>query len=248
MDDMDDIMDLLDSTDKPFKSAAIEEKKDEKFDYWGDPDCKKRKINVNFFNKTGKSFTTCLFLAPRGTKVPDDIKMKFVELTKVLGAKGYTYRHTGDADNAMQNEMLEVNDVKIESYLPWKKFNPDIISPTVYKPLGAAYEIAANSHRGYTKLPPSVRTILARDVHAMLGKDLNNPVDFLIGYTLDGAEALSGGKKLDYAVTGNLAFYMKIAEESNIPVFNLKNADAIKRLSVLLSSTQQKTQGEQENG
>jgi len=241
---MDDIMGMLESNDKPFKSESSEEKKDEKFDYWGDPDCKKRKINVNFFNKTGKSFTTCVYIAPRGTKVPDDVKTKFIELTKVLGAKGYTYRHTGDSKDDMQNAMLEVDDVKIESYIPWKKFNPDIISPTVYKPMGAAYEIAANSHKGYTKLPPSVRTILGRDVHAMLGKDLNNPVDFLIAYTLDGAEALSGGKKLDYAVTGNLAFYMKIAEESNIPVFNLKNDDAIKRLSELLSSTQSKPEGD----
>lgn len=223
----DDILGLLESDEKPFAPAAKTATEKSKINYWEETDIPARKVDVSALKHDQKAYGICVYIG-RDKELSSDLKTKFIELAKVLNTKGYTFRHSGDSKDSMQNSILDLDDMKSESYLPWKKFNSDITTPTLAKPVGDAYEIAINSHKGYAKLPGAVRTILARDVHVTLGKDLVHPISFLLAYTDNGVESLDG--KVDFKVTGNLAFYLKVAEDANVPVFNLKNSDAIKRL------------------
>jgi hypothetical protein len=235
---MDDFMELLEEGESSsHKPAEIKntnnnysnnrETKDT-FDYWGDPEVKPEKIDIESFKDTkSKSFTIVTFVPDKG-KLPEEIASEFYQIAKVLAAKGYTFRHTGDSSDDLQNKILDIENIKTESYLPWKKFNLDINAPYIKKPTPKAYKIAASCHVRFSKMSNGVRCILARNVNAILGNDCNDPVDFILAYSEDGAEGIVKG--LDYKITGSVAFYLKVAEDSNISVFNLKNNDIKTRL------------------
>lgn len=235
----DDILDVLGSNEKAFDTPAAEKTattkggyvKDE-FDYWNDVNVEPKKPDVANFNSTGKSFTMCVF--NQREDLPEAVEEKLFKIASYLVGKGWLFRHTGDAKDKLQNRILELDGVVSQSYLPWKKFNLLIERPKLFKPKGPAFQIAANSHKGYKKLGPAVRFILARNVHAILGPKVDDPVTLVLGYSKDGAEALK--RDMDFKLTGDLAFYLKVCEDSNIPVFNSKNEDVTKKLSEFLKS------------
>lgn len=237
-DDVEDMFKLLDTDEKPFKdseSASNNYKKPytgggadkpKTVSYWDKEDIVPVKIDVSKFNKEGKSFSVATFTGTN--KLPADIKEKILEISKILLTKGYKFRHYGAADDELQNEIVSLEMGTKETYLPWKKFNSNITKPYLSLGSGTAYGIAISNHKVFMKLPASVRAILANQVHVMLGKECDNPIDLLLAYTACGSEHI--GKGMDYKVTGSLTFFLTVCGESNIPVYNLKKEDCIKRL------------------
>ena len=62
----------------------------------------------------------------------------------------------------------------------------------------------------------------------MLGANANQPLNMLIIYSECGTEVIT--KNTDFKKLGNLVFFLQVAAKSNIPVFNIKNADSRKRM------------------
>jgi len=228
----DDILAMLQGDDKPFANTAAltttekEDKEEDDFDYWENPDVKPLKVDPETFKTASKSFLITTYTTTG--VLPPEVSKELFELSKALVAKGFRFRHTGDVQDKLQNDILKIEDIEVDSYLPWKKFNPDIANPLMKKPVGIGYRIAANSHKMFPKMSNGIRCLLARNAHSILGPKCVTPVTFILAYTEDGAEGITKG--IDFKVTGNVAFFLKVAEDSNVPVFNLKKEGAIKRL------------------
>lgn len=222
------MLELLGSDERPFaKLKAQDKQQDNKGpNLWEKDDWKPVAINLSSFEKTGKSFAISYQF--KDNKVLPEVKEKFIELAKALGKLGYVFRYDGGKDDDVDNAILNIEGLSVETYIPWAKFNPDIKTPTLSKPTEKAYGVAAGAHKIFNKLKPAIRTILAKKVHTMLGTELTNPLTVMITYSECGSEVLT--KKMDYKVTGNVVFYLKVCEDSNISVFNIKNTDAVKRL------------------
>ena len=106
----------------------------------------------------------------------------------------------------------------------------------MYVPKKEGFGTAIVCHSAYKILNPSVRYILARNVHAMLGVKVIDPVNLVIAYSPDGAEVTNS--ELDFKITGDVAFYLKVCELSNIPIYNTKNDDCVTRLVTFITNLQ----------
>lgn len=232
---MDDILDLLDespvddmattavttvASTKPDTSAK------DTFDYWGNPEVVPMKIDANEMKRSEKSYNLVVYT--KGVELRDEYKKKILELATVLASKGYKFRHTGSSDDTIQTAITKIDGLTYDSYLPWIKFNTNVTTPKMKRATPCGYKIAAGAHKIFSKFKNGPRAVLARNVHAALGVDCKDPVNFILAYTEDGAEGFV--KDMDFKVTGDLVFYLNLAKNANIPVFNIKNDDSLKRL------------------
>ena len=230
---MDDIFDLLDSEEKPFaKKENTSSTAQKKENLWDKEDFKPLKLDPSTFKKTKKTFAVS-YHVPDG-ELSSEVHDKLVEVAKVLIAKGYTYRTSADSKDTLNKDILDLDGVKAETFLPWKKFNLEAKNLIRYSPTEKAYSIAMNSHKVFMKLPAAVRAILSSQVHSLLGKECTEPVDLMITYTNCGSEAIV--KKMDFKTTGSVTFLLKVCGDANIPVFNLKTDSFTTRLSEFVKS------------
>jgi hypothetical protein len=137
------------------------------------------------------------------------------QIASTLDLKDYTLRSGGaaGADSAFEDGTR----YKIpEVYLPWPNFRgkKSFFQP----PKPATFEIAKKYHPAWHKLTEAGKKFMARNVHQILGWDLNDPSDFVVCWTADGKA--SGG-------TGQA---LRIAAACKIPIYNLYNEDDISRL------------------
>jgi len=230
MNNEDDLLGLLGSNEtafvkkeEPVAQTAGGSTSGAKINLWEDTDIPKVPFNTAHLHNVDKSFTILLHKSEEG--LPPQIEDKLIELSKVLLAKGYIFRYNGDNDSTF-GKILNIEGGLIDTYLPWKKFNTEV-TPKMIRPVEQAYKHASYYHLAFAKLPNPVRTILARDVHVLTGEDCKRPVRFIVCYTPDGCETK---EKINFKTTGNLSFSITIASNINIPVFNLKNDDAVNRL------------------
>lgn len=232
----DDLLDLLESDDKPFKqdentkpaeptamATYNRNSNNSKINLWEDTDIEPKKVDSADLHSIGKSFTILVFKGENG--IPPETVDKLVSITKALTKEGIMFRYNGDND-PIYHKLLDIDLSKVEMYLPWKKFNTDLTAKMA-KPVETAYHYAAYYHKAFKKLPNPVRTLLARDVHVLLGESCRNPIRFLVCYSADGAETI---KQINFKTTGNISFSISICDMLNIPVFNLGNKDAVSRL------------------
>lgn len=166
---------------------------------------------------------------------PTHILQEMREMASELAAKGWTLRSGGakGADTAFEEGCDVVNGEK-EIYLPWKNFNNNP-SPYFSPPLGA-YSMAMKYHPNPTSFDhrPSIGKLMARNSCQLFGYDLydisfikdETYSSFVICWTQDGVEK---GEETT-ARTGGTGQVIRIASAYYIPVFNLKNDDAVDRL------------------
>ena len=97
-------------------------------------------------------------------------------------------------------------------YLPWPGYNghrgADCRFPSPYE-LAAWMAVAAPLHPAWPRCSLAVRKLHARNAAVILGPGLDRPVDAVVAWTPEGA------------VTGGTGMALRIAEEHDIPVFNL---------------------------
>lgn len=141
---------------------------------------------------------------------------------RVLCSQGWTLRSGGapGADTAFEDGCNQVDRKRKEIYLPWKSFqkHPD---PFLTEPKPEAYDIAALYHPAWPYLRPPVRALMARNVHQVLGLNLDDPVRMVVCYTPDGS---LDGQGPDSGGTG-MALRVAASEAPNAVIFNIARED-----------------------
>lgn len=117
-------------------------------------------------------------------------------------------------------------------FLPWRGFNHSNSQDFDLPDLALAARVAADHHPTWSGLSMGEKKLHARNAFQVLGADLNSPVRFVLCWTPDGVE--HGGKTT--RLTGGTGTAIRIATSFGIPVFNMKNPDALHRLAKLLPS------------
>lgn len=146
-------------------------------------------------------------------RTPPDI-LKLMQLIALdLSAAGYTLR-SGGADGA--DLAFEDGASKKEIFLPWKGFNNN--TSLLYDIPVKAFEISAQYHPRWKALTQAAKKLMARNAQQVLGKNLDNPVEFVICYTPDGCTKGEERTK----DTGGTGQAISIASSVNIPVYNLQ--------------------------
>jgi len=142
-----------------------------------------------------------------------------------LEAIGFLLRSgaANGADNAFESGVHHPDN--LESYLPWKGFNHS--KSERYSPSEEAFLIARILHPNGFSLNKTALALMARNGHQVLGKNLDDPVNFVVCYTPDGLESAQHRSR----ESGGTGQAIELADLYGIPVYNLKNDDAILRLT-----------------
>jgi len=149
-------------------------------------------------------------------ETPEPIQKLMFKIAAILAKRGYILR-SGAADGA--DKAFELGCVsaggKKEIWLPWKGFN-DYEDTGLYPNPGhfAKAEVAL-SH--WAKLTQGAKRLHARNVGQVFGAHLEEPVDFVLCWTPDGATT----RDQCTTKTGGTATAIKLASDANIPVINI---------------------------
>lgn len=155
---------------------------------------------------------------------PDPVLRQMEKLSVDLDMGGWTVRCDGGKG---PSEIFEKTTTH-ELYLPWNNFNGK--QNSVCKVSKEANDLTKQFHPSFESLKDSIKAIVSRHAHVILGKDLKSPVKFVVCYSGDGAES---GKERS-AKTGYMSIPIAIASAQRIPIFNLKNEGALARLEAFL--------------
>jgi hypothetical protein len=152
---------------------------------------------------------------------PPDIVQQIAKLASRLSESGYTCRTSGGSEG---DDAFENNSTLSEVHIPWKKFNNK--ETKFNKNLPEAADLVKPFHPTFDAMKPAVQAIIARGAHVILGQNLQSPVQFVLCWSADGLEnAKDRGIK-----SGFIGIPIALAATNRIPVFNLKNPDALQRL------------------
>lgn len=141
-------------------------------------------------------------------RTPEPVLSEMFDIGFQLSERGWGFRSGGadGADTAFEQGHTSVAECVKEIFLPWKGFNGH--KSDLYEISLDAYELAEETHPAWEHLKSGGRKCIARNVHQILGKNLNSPVDITICYCEDENK-------------GGTAFAIKVAKDRTIPVFNL---------------------------
>ncbi len=148
-------------------------------------------------------------------ETPFDICKLMTKTARKLDRLGFTL-HSGGAEGA--DVAFEVGASKKRIFLPWDGFNNKRVDGVSYTVPPFNDELVNKYHPAAHNLKQGGLKLMSRNSYQVLGTDLNSPVDFVVCWTKDGKA--SGG-------TGQA---LRISEDYKIPIFNLKNKDAVKQL------------------
>ena len=160
-------------------------------------------------------------------RTPDDILVLMEQLGNRLREDGLILRsgHAPGADQAFERGA----GVQAQIFLPWPTFEQDVAFQTSHDsesgiawhpyiesdPSLEALTLAARIHPAFSNMTPGARKLHARNVHQILGPKLSmpTPVEFVLCWTPEGKRV------------GGTATAIKIAEERDIPVYNLADEE-----------------------
>jgi hypothetical protein len=150
---------------------------------------------------------------------PMDIILDMQLLSKIAVKLGWILRSGGanGADTAFE-EGCDVLHGKKEIYLPWSGFNGNTSS--LVSPSDRAVRTANTIHPAFISLKPAAKLLVSRNMHQVMGQDMNTPTDCVICWTPDGCESLTMYSRK----TGGTGTAIALASLNNIPIFNLKNS------------------------
>lgn len=226
---MDDILEMyLGSDEVPFKEEPKKESgnfksKGNREDLWNETNFEKKQPDRSKFNKSGKSFLVALAGTP-----DEDSKIVMKKVIGALSSRNHNFRYQFNNHTDFYKELTDIEGITVEAYLPWKKIAPDLKDVKRTFASRQAYEMAAYYAPKFTTFPPAIRCIRANAVHALLGDKLNNPVDLIVVWSECGTEALS--RDTDLKKVGAITVFLQMARDLNIPVFNVKNKEAIQKI------------------
>lgn len=141
-------------------------------------------------------------------ETPPDVCKTMTIIARRLDKLGYCLR-SGGADGA--DAAFERGAINKEIFLPWDWFNGRKADGLSYIVPEYNDELTEKFHPNPRKLGQAAKLFMSRNANQVLGRHLNDPVDFILCWTSDGKD--SGG-------TGQA---IRIARSMGIPVFNVKN-------------------------
>ena len=97
-----------------------------------------------------------------------------------------------------------------ELYLPWPRYRGHLHA-TLERPTAAAVAIAAEHHPAWVDLDWKARMLHGRNSHVVLGRNCDDPVDFLVCWTPSAR------------VVGGTGQAIRVARAYDVPVYNLAN-------------------------
>lgn len=151
---------------------------------------------------------------------PKHILEQMQEYACNMAKAGLVLRSGGaeGADTAFQLGYMQASALmyptEAEIYVPWAQFgNVPAMYKRVYQRSLQAQQIARSVHPVYDKLKNAVQLLHERNVHQILGADLNTPSTFVLFY----AEEVRG------KVKGGTATAVHLARARGIPTINMWN-------------------------
>ena len=159
-----------------------------------------------------------------GSRATPNKWLKAMErVATILSSAGYVLR-SGGADGA--DSAFEAGSTSSTKtiFIPWEGVNgtssqqEGIFSGVCDK----AMSMAESIHPAWERCSRGARSLHARNIYQVLGKDLASPSDFLLCYT-------EGGKKI-----GGTATAIRLAEANGVKVYNFGNPDDVKEFHTLL--------------
>lgn len=179
---------------------------------------------------------TCSAYAGIGArKTPAEVLALMERVARRLAARGYTLR-SGGAEGA--DSAFEAGADAKEIYLPWRGFRNNASELFDLKNGSQAAAIASKHHPAWANLSQGEKKLHTRNVFQVLGQGLNQPADFVLCWTPDGAESAAQRSRN----TGGTGMAIAIATEFNVPVFNMANPGSLDRLSQFLCEIADKAQ------
>jgi len=132
-------------------------------------------------------------------ETPADIQLQMYEIAKYLDSRDYVLRSGGaaGADTAF-SEGAKAGFNKHEQQIFKASHATD-----------ASILLAAKFHPNWNACTPSVRKLHGRNAMIILGRNLDDRVDFVICWTKNGSDI------------GGTGLGMRIAQERGIPIYNL---------------------------
>ena len=171
-----------------------------------------------------------------GSRLTPEPQAKILrDFSERLLRAGWTGRSglSGEADLAL-NRALDRYDGLAELYIPWDFFNGyshgDLAGRVIYpKRLdnsAQATAVMTTLHPVWTWLSPGAKSLHARNVYQVLGKDLASPSDVLFCWA-----PVKGGY-----VQGGTATAYNLAVQSGVPVFNIAVPGQLKLLDAWIET------------
>ena len=148
-------------------------------------------------------------------QTPDKILSLMEQLGSYLGQMGYNLRSGGanGADSAFEKGCIAVNGRK-EIFLPWPGFRGKSGEDYLNLNLNSseAIKIAALCHPRWATLREGDKLLHARNVHQVLGRDLQSPSQFILFWSRSNGDG-------DYV--GGTSQAIRVAARCNVPYFDL---------------------------
>lgn len=184
-----------------------------------------------------RTFTGPAYAGIGARETPADVLEAMEEIGARMARSGWILR-TGmspGADQAFFRGACAAAG-QAELCLPWPGFEEDARGEAsgvcaLGRPTTAAYELASRYHPAWNALDSDERDLRARDVHQVLGERLDDPVEVVICWTVDGS--------LDGSSTraGGTGQALRVAHDHRIRVLNLARAE---HLTEAMSLTRQR--------
>lgn len=153
-----------------------------------------------------------------------------------LARRGYVLRSgaADGSDSAFEAGAREAGG-GCEVFLPWRAFNGSA-SPLFNLPQDEqASLIASQSHPTWQGLKPPVRKLHTRNVYQVIGRHLNDPVEFVACWTPDGAETADETSP----DTGGTGTAIRVADLFKVPVINFARPNALDRIAAIVTAPPQ---------
>ncbi|MDE2100523.1 MAG: hypothetical protein KGL39_24985 [Patescibacteria group bacterium] len=157
-------------------------------------------------------------------ETPEDVLGLMESIGYLLARDGWTLRSGGaeGADSAFERGAMRGMDGELlepwpEIFLPWSGFNNRPLGPDFVEPQAEAFQVAAKYHPAWDRLSQGGRRLHARNVHQVLGSDLDKPIKsgFVICWTKGG----KGG--------GGTGQAIRIAEAHDVPIEDLGREEVL---------------------
>lgn len=158
-------------------------------------------------------------------ETPEPVLKLMFKIASILARKGYTLRSGAaeGADTAFELGCVSAGGKK-EIWLPWKGFNDHEDTKLYPNPGHFAKAEASLSH--WAKLTQGAKRLHARNVGQVFGMHLEEPVDFVLCWTPDGATT----RDECTSKTGGTATAIKLASDNKIPVINMQKYSNVEDL------------------
>lgn len=156
--------------------------------------------------------------------VPPDVLRFMSMLASTYRGMGWRLRsgRSGQCDLAFERSAYSFADL----FMPWPDFpapDPPHGAYVARRPTRGAYTMARHYHPRWDRCDDSARSLLARNCHIILGRNLTEPARVAVCWSRDGS--VDGAGK-----SGGTAHALRIAYAHDVKVYNLAIPEHVKAL------------------